>query len=52
MAEGEKVKILTTWLSGCSDCHLSITDIHEAISDVMELAEFEHSPFLMDVKYD
>ncbi|MEN4017219.1 MAG: F420-nonreducing hydrogenase [Methanobacterium sp.] len=52
MAEGEKVKILTSWLSGCSGCHLSIADIHEAIIDVMELAEFEHSPVLMDVKYD
>jgi F420-non-reducing hydrogenase small subunit len=48
----EKVKILTTWLSGCSGCHLSIADIHEAIIDVMELADFEHSPVLMDVKYD
>ena len=40
------------WLSGCSGCHLSIADIHEAIIDVMELADFEFSPVLMDVKYD
>ncbi len=50
--EGEKAKILTTWLSGCSGCHLAIADIHEAIIDVMEYADFEHSPVLMDVKYN
>ena len=48
----EKAKIATMWLSGCSGCHLSIADIHEAILDVMELADFEFSPVLMDVKYD
>ncbi|MEL7671167.1 F420-nonreducing hydrogenase [Methanobacterium sp.] len=50
--EGQKVKILTTWLSGCSGCHLALADINEALIDVMELADFEHSPVLMDVKYD
>jgi len=48
----EKAKIATMWLAGCSGCHLSIADIHEAILDVMELADFEFSPVLMDVKYD
>ncbi len=48
----EKVKIGTMWLSGCSGCHLSVVDIHEAILDVLELAEFKFSPVLMDVKYD
>jgi F420-non-reducing hydrogenase small subunit len=48
----EKAKIGTMWLGGCSGCHLSIADIHEAIIDVMELADFEFSPVLMDVKYD
>jgi F420-non-reducing hydrogenase small subunit len=54
MAEEEvkKAKIATMWLSGCSGCHLSIADIHEAIIDVMGLADFEFSPVLMDVKYD
>jgi len=50
--EAKKAKIATMWLSGCSGCHLSIADIHEAILDVMELADFEFSPVLMDVKYD
>lgn len=48
----EKAKIGTMWLGGCSGCHLSIADIHEAILDVMELADFEFSPVLMDTKYD
>ncbi len=48
----EKAKIATMWLCGCSGCHLSIADIHEAIIDVMGLADFEFSPVLMDVKYD
>lgn len=48
----EKAKIATMWLAGCSGCHLSIADIHEAIIDVMGLADFEFSPVLMDVKYD
>ena len=50
--EGQKVKVLTTWLSGCSGCHLAFADINEALIDVMELADFEHSPVLMDVKYN
>lgn len=48
----EKAKIATMWLGGCSGCHLSIADFHEAILDVMEVADFEFSPVLMDVKYD
>lgn len=48
----EKAKIATMWLGGCSGCHISITDIHEALLDVMELADFEFIPVLMDVKYD
>ena len=48
----EKAKVATMWLSGCSGCHISITDFHEALLDVLELAEFEFSPVLMDVKYD
>jgi len=48
----EKAKIATMWLSGCSGCHLAFADIHEAIIDVMGLADIEFTPVLMDVKYD
>ena len=48
----DKVKIGTMWFSGCSGCHLSIADFHESLIDVMEFADFEFSPVLMDTKYD
>ncbi|KZX17212.1 NADH-quinone oxidoreductase subunit B family protein [Methanobrevibacter filiformis] len=48
----DKAKIGTMWLGGCSGCHLSIADFHESLLDVLELAEFEFSPVLMDTKYD
>ncbi|MDP3065719.1 MAG: F420-nonreducing hydrogenase [Methanobacteriaceae archaeon] len=48
----DKAKIATMWLSGCSGCHLAFADIHEAIIDVMGLADIEFTPVLMDVKYD
>ena len=48
----DKVKIGTMWLGGCSGCHLSIADFHESLLDVLELADFEFSPVLMDTKYD
>ena len=48
----EKVKLGNVWLSVCSGCELSIADIHEAIVDVLGLADFEFMPVLMDTKYD
>ena len=48
----DKVKIGTMWLGGCSGCHLSIADFHESLLDILELADFEFSPVLMDTKYD
>lgn len=48
----EKAKIGTMWLGGCSGCHLSIADFHESLLDVLNLADFEFSPVLMDTKYD
>ncbi len=48
----DKIKIGTMWFGGCSGCHLSIADFHESLLDVLELAEFEFSPVLMDTKYD
>ncbi|KZX17262.1 NAD-reducing hydrogenase HoxS subunit delta [Methanobrevibacter cuticularis] len=48
----QKAKIGTMWLGGCSGCHLSIADFHESLLDVLDLADFEFSPVLMDTKYD
>ena len=48
----DKVKIGNVWLGVCAGCELSIADIHEAIVDVLGLADFEFMPVLMDTKYD
>ena len=48
----DKVKLGNVWLGVCAGCELSIADIHEAIVDVLGLADFEFMPVLMDVKYD
>jgi F420-non-reducing hydrogenase small subunit len=45
-----KTKIATDWLMICSGCEISLLDIHEAILDVLEKAEFVRSPVLADVK--
>ncbi|MFX0062796.1 MAG: F420-nonreducing hydrogenase [Candidatus Hermodarchaeota archaeon] len=45
-----KVKIATDWLMICSGCEVSLLDIHEAILDVLDKAEFVRSPVLADVK--
>jgi F420-non-reducing hydrogenase small subunit len=48
----DKKRIGTMWLGGCSGCHIAFTDLHELLLDVLEVAEFEFSPVLMDTKYD
>ena len=48
----EKIKIGNVWLSVCSGCELAVADLHEAIVDVLEYADFEFMPVLMDVKYN
>jgi F420-non-reducing hydrogenase small subunit len=48
----DKKRIGTMWLGGCSGCHIALTDLHELLLDVLEVAEFEFSPVLMDTKYD
>ncbi|MHA1167886.1 MAG: F420-nonreducing hydrogenase [Candidatus Hodarchaeales archaeon] len=45
-----KAKISTDWLMVCSGCEISLLDIHEALLDVLEKAEFVRSPVLADVK--
>lgn len=45
----EKVKLATTWLDGCSGCHMSFLDIDEGILKVIELADIVYGP-LVDIK--
>ncbi|MDP2072053.1 NADP oxidoreductase [Methylotenera sp.] len=45
-----KLKIATTSLAGCFGCHMSFLDIDERLFDLIELAEFDRSPFT-DIKH-
>jgi NAD-reducing hydrogenase small subunit len=40
-----KVKVATASLAGCFGCHMSILDIDERLADLVELIEFDRSPF-------
>lgn len=44
-----KIKVATTWLDGCSGCHISFLDIDEAIIGLADAMEFTRSP-LTDIK--
>ena len=44
-----KVRLATTWLDGCSGCHMSLLDIDEGILKVAELADIVYGP-LVDIK--
>jgi len=49
MSEKKKITIATSWLDGCSGCHMSFLDIDERLLELAELAEFVYSP-LVDAK--
>ena len=40
-----KVKVATCSLAGCFGCHMSLLDIDERILQLIELVEFDKSPF-------
>jgi NAD-reducing hydrogenase small subunit len=40
-----KLRIATTSLAGCFGCHMSLLDIDERLFDLLELIEFDRSPF-------
>ncbi|HUX26515.1 MAG TPA: NADP oxidoreductase [Burkholderiales bacterium] len=44
-----KLKVATTSLAGCFGCHMSFLDIDERLFDLLELIEFDRSPFV-DIK--
>lgn len=44
-----KPRIATATLAGCFGCHMSFLDIDERLFDLIELAEFDRSPFT-DIK--
>lgn len=44
-----KKTIATTWLQGCSGCHMSLLDLNQDLMEVIERLGFRYSP-IMDVK--
>ncbi|MGD9818872.1 MAG: NADP oxidoreductase [Desulfomonilaceae bacterium] len=44
-----KIRLATTWLDGCSGCHMSLLDIDEKIIELASLIDVVYSP-LVDVK--
>jgi NAD-reducing hydrogenase small subunit len=45
----ERLRLATTWLGGCSGCHMSFLDLDEWLIDLAERADLVYSPVL-DVK--
>ena len=41
----KKLRVATTSLAGCFGCHMSFLDIDERLFDLLELIEFDRSPF-------
>ncbi len=44
-----KVKVATTWLQGCSGCHISFLDMHEDLLGILNKIDIVYSP-IVDVK--
>lgn len=45
-APATKVKVATTWLEGCSGCHMSFLDIDERLLALAEKIELVYSPLV------
>jgi len=45
----KRVRVATTWLDGCSGCHMSLLDIDEKLADVAQMIDLVYGP-LVDFK--
>jgi len=45
----KKVRVATTWLDGCSGCHMSFLDLDERLVDVLAAVDLVYGP-LVDIK--
>jgi NAD-reducing hydrogenase small subunit len=50
MSQSQKITVATTWLDGCSGCHMSFLDIDERLILLAEQVEVVYSP-LVDAKH-
>lgn len=44
-----KVSVATTWLQGCSGCHMSLLDLNQQLFEIMDRFDIRYSP-IMDIK--
>ncbi|MFN6961350.1 MAG: NADP oxidoreductase [Rhodocyclaceae bacterium] len=49
MSGSRKLRVATTSLAGCFGCHMSFLDIDERLFELLELIEFDRTPFT-DIK--
>jgi NAD-reducing hydrogenase small subunit len=49
MSQPRKITVATTWLDGCSGCHMSFLDMDERLVDLAALIDVVYSP-LVDTK--
>ncbi len=50
MSEAKKITVATTWLDGCSGCHMSLLDIDERLIELAQQVDIVYSP-LVDGKH-
>lgn len=48
-AAKKKVRVATTWLDGCSGCHMSFLDIDEQLAELLDSIDIVYGP-LVDTK--
>ena len=49
MSESKKITLATSWLDGCSGCHMSFLDLDERLLEMADQVEFVYGP-LVDAK--